>query len=207
MPVRKPVCKRILVHLVTTLSLTLGCGAPDDFADDEPVGELQLAARHCPDGECDPPPLPGDDPPPPPPPRPPQPDPAKARFLVVPTQYISDELNFALSDTFVQLTHTDGQDLPLPGIMHQCSTSPSDLEHKQACLELCRELPPKQQAPCRKQCDTQSTCTYFCSNSATSTKNFVRWSGPLKYASDKETCDANTCPACTQTAKTKDCRL
>ncbi len=200
-------CARMPVTLLATLGIMLGCGTPDDLSDEPALGELRLAARRCPDGECEPPPLPDDEPPPPPPPRPPQPDPAKARFIVVPTTFMSDEINFALADTFVQLTHTDGETLALPGIVHQCTRSPSDDEEREACLEFCSELAPKERGPCRAQCDTQSTCTYSCSNSATSTQNFVRWSAALKYASDQEACNATTCPACatpTQVATLKD---
>lgn len=165
--------------------LIAGCGAAS-----APVGAESQEARNCPGGECDPP-----DPPPPPPPSG-QPDPAKFRHAVIPADWIAFAVNtLALKGTFVQISHTDGDELPLPGWRRECV--PNSSPELADCLSDCNDFPPAQRGGCRESCiGNFGTCSTACYGVASSTTSFIRWGQAAKLLSEKATCDSTTCPAC-----------
>jgi len=183
--------------LLSSLVLAAGCSAYDDSQTSVALQGTGIdpLARNCPPEGCDDGPVDPPDPDPPEPPPPPtQPDPAKARFIDIPAEFIQGSLTFALAGTVVQATHTTGEDLAFPGTLHTCHSEPND--DKAQCLLDCNEVPVKQRGQCRAQCASKQVCSYFCSNTATSTKNFIRWGDPTRALAGTKACSPTTCPTC-----------
>lgn len=186
--------------LLSSLVLAVGCSAYDDSRTSVAVQDTGIdpEARNCPPEGCDDGPSdPSDPDPPPKPPTPQQPDPAKVRIIDIPAEFMQGALTIALAGTVVQATHTSGEDLAFPGTVHTCHNEPND--DKAQCLLDCNEFPVKQRAQCRAQCDKKQVCNYFCSNTATSTKNFIRWGDSAKALAGNKTCSPTTCPTCPTT--------
>lgn len=182
--------------LLSSLVLAVGCSAYDDSRPNVSVQDdgVDPQARNCPPEGCPLPEDPSDPDTPPKPPVPPQPDPSRVRIIDIPATFIESGLTFALAGTVVQATHTSGEDLSFPGTVHTCHGEPNS--DPAECLAECNEVPVKQRAQCRAQCNTTQICTYFCSNTATSTKNFIRWGDAAKALAGTQACSPTTCPTC-----------
>ncbi|HKE20467.1 MAG TPA: hypothetical protein VKB80_36590 [Kofleriaceae bacterium] len=167
-----------------------GCASPD-------VGSEAFAAKHCPDGVCDPPDDPPDDPPEDPPePPPPQPDPAKRRDKLIPIDFVATRLDDFLTGTTVHVSQTAGDTLSIPFVDQVCHTDPEVAECRARCHE--GDLTPRQLQECLADCgDANQTCEDVCSSFEA--RSFLKWGNNAIAASvrdDPSLCNASTCPAC-----------
>jgi hypothetical protein len=170
-------------------------GCPDDA---DSTGRIQLAARNCPDGDCAPPPPPDDDPPDPnnPPPQPPPPE--IIRQIIIPADFITNMIKVGIFGTVLQVSHTDGDPLSLWAMAERCQPAPSP--GREACLEQCKDVPPKNHGQCMSSCMNHGqTCGFVCGSY--NSLSYLQWGITAKDLSRKQQCDASTCPACVATTQ------
>jgi hypothetical protein len=189
-----PFARRVIVPSLVATGLVVVSHADGN----DSLGQLQLAARDCPEGNCEPPPLPDDDPPDPPdpdnpPPTPPPPE--IIRKITIPADFITNTIKLSLFGTILQVSHTDGDPLSLPVVVERCQPAPSP--GVEECRERCKDVPPKNFGQCMSSCRHHNqTCSLECGSY--NPLSYLQWGPNAKAASRKEQCNTNTCPACPQ---------
>jgi hypothetical protein len=185
MSLESNVLRRAVLHSLVYAAGLVGSGCAVDAGDEASgVGHTQAAILTCPAGVCVQPGLANAPPPSP-------------NTVVIPTSYISDQLNTVLQQTLIQVSQTTGDIMVFPDLVQSCRPNTGAVS---ACIaNACGGLSGRAYVQCATACRQQAPkiCTAVCSS--TENMSFIRWGGLAKQGSlqnHPETCSPSTCPAC-----------